>query len=91
MKNKCVAQRGFSFPEKMKIKAMKHLIVGNGNTEVLNKKESLLTKDFIINFKELSDQQVNVQGNHNKTGQNIFKSKTEILSRVLFINGDSFH
>lgn len=42
----------------MKIKAMKHLIVGNGNTKVMNKKESLLTKDFIINFKELSDQQV---------------------------------
>lgn len=32
------------FPEKMKIKATEYLIVDNGNTEVINRKESLLTK-----------------------------------------------
>lgn len=75
----------------MKVKATEHVIVDNGNAQVINRKESLLANDFILNGKELDNQQVNKERNHNKTGPNICKTKMEILSRVLFINGDNFH
>lgn len=35
----------------MKIKTTEHIIVDNGNTKVMNRKENLLTKVFIINYK----------------------------------------
>lgn len=44
----------FFFPEKMKIKATEHLLVDNGNTKVMNRKESLLANDFILNCKEVA-------------------------------------
>lgn len=45
------------FPEKMKIKTTEHFIADNGNTKVMNRKEILLTKDFIINCKKPDNQQ----------------------------------
>ena len=41
----------------MKIKTTEYFIVDNGNTKVMNRKEILLTKDFIINCKKPDNQQ----------------------------------
>ena len=65
---KCRDSRGFFFPEKMKIKVTEHLIFHPVNTKVMNRKESLLANDFILNCKELGEQPVNLEGKHNKTG-----------------------